>query len=141
MKLKVRGALFHCGRCGKSYSNPFGHECVSRMDRRGGKTTLSPKVSTSLGKCPKCRKPLGNPLTHTCTVRTDFKARTAKARKDEAAAKRAAARKARPEHRYEACRDEDCKRIPCTAYKEGDREGYDRGFPAGVAACPRSHEG
>ena len=94
MKVKIRGALFRCGTCRKSYSNPLGHVCVSRMGRAAGRTKLKPSLSA---KCQQCRKPLGNPLTHTCTTRTDFKRRTAKAKKEAAAAKRAAARKARPE--------------------------------------------
>ena len=133
MKVKIRGALFHCGTCRKDYSNPFGHICVSRMGRAAGRTKLKPSLSA---RCPKCRRDLGNPLTHVCTVKTDFKRRTAKARKDEAAAKR----KARPEHpRPAACKDGDCKRIGCVAYREGDENGYERGFPDGVMACPLAH--
>jgi hypothetical protein len=137
VKVKIRGALFHCGRCRKSYSNPFGHRCVSRMGARVGKTKLKPSLSA---KCPKCRKDMGNPLIHTCTTRTDFKRRTAKAKKDAAAAKR----KGRPEHpRPSACRDSDCKRAGCVAYRDGHddgwRDGYDDGFPDGVMACPLGH--
>jgi hypothetical protein len=137
VKVKIRGALFHCGTCRKDYSNPFGHICVSRMGRAAGRTKLKPSLSA---KCQKCHKPLGNPLTHTCTTRTDFKRRTAKARKDAAAAKK----KARPEHpRPSACRDEDCKRTGCVAYRDGREDGYhdgyDVGFPDGVMACPLGH--
>jgi len=139
--MKLRGALFRCGRCRKSYSNPFGHTCVAPMGRQG-KTRFRPSASAT---CPKCHKPYGNPLTHTCTVGTDFRRRTAKAKKDAAAAKRAAARKARPEHpRFSACRDADCKRAACVAYREGRedgfQDGYDEGFPDGIAACPREHK-
>lgn len=158
MKLKLRGALFHCGRCRKRYSNPFGHECIAPLGRRPGKTTFRPSTSAI---CPTCHKPYGNPLTHTCTTRTDFKRRTAKARKDAAAAKR----NARPEHPLpSACRDAHCKRAACAAYRDGredgyrdgredgreegyraghsdgHREGYDQGFPDGIAACPRAHK-
>jgi hypothetical protein len=138
VKLKLRGALFRCGRCRKSYSNPFGHTCVAPVGRRPGKTKLMPSASAT---CPKCRKPYGNPFTHTCTVRTDFKRRTTKAKKDAAAAKR----KARPQHpRPSACRDGDCKRAACQAYREGREdgfaEGYDEGFAEGIAACPRERK-
>lgn len=145
MKVKLRGALFHCGTCRKDFSNPFGHRCVSPMGRAAGRTKLKPSLSAS---CPKCRKPLGNPLTHTCTTRTDFRRRTAKAKKDTAAAKR----KTRPEHpRPAACRDGDCKRTGCVAYREGREDGYRDGFEdgydggysegyiAGVQGCPRGH--
>lgn len=138
MKLKLRGALFHCGRCRKRYSNPFGHECIAPLGRRPGKTTFRPSASAT---CRSCGKPYGNPLTHTCTVRTDFKRRTRRLKKDA----RAAARTARPEHPTPgACRDRDCKRAACAAYREGRqdgyREGYDEGFPDGIAACPKEHK-
>jgi hypothetical protein len=147
VKVKIRGALFHCGRCRKDYSNPFGHICVSRMGRAAGRTTLKPSLSA---KCPKCHKDMGNPLTHTCTTRTDFKRRTAAAKKDAAAAKRRA-----NQHSYSGCRDKECRRLPCVAYKEATEEayaegysnghedghvvGYDAGYPDGVAACPLGH--
>jgi hypothetical protein len=142
VKLKLRGALFHCGRCRKRHSNPFGHECIAPLGRRPGKTTFRPSASAT---CPACHKPYGNPLTHTCTTRTDFKRRTARARKDAAAARR----KARPEHPPpSACRDGDCKRTACAAYRQGREDGfqdgyetgYDEGFPDGIAACPREHK-
>jgi hypothetical protein len=79
------------------------------------------------------------------------------------AAARRAKKAARPVHLYEACRDTDCQRLACRAFKEGREEGhregyrdghqdgytdghldgytegYDRGFPDGIAACPRNH--
>jgi hypothetical protein len=143
VKLKFKGALFHCGRCRKRYSNPFGHVCIAPIGRRAGKTRFRPSASAT---CPNCRKPYGNPLTHTCTTRTDFKRRAAKAK-----------RKDRPEHPPpSACREQDCKRAACAAYRQGredgdrdgyergyedgERIGYDRGFESGKAACPREHK-
>ncbi len=135
MKLRIKGSLFHCGRCGRAHSNPLGHVCVTRLDRRErkGGTRLAPSVSVSAGKCSQCGKPLGNPLTHTCIVKTDFRERQAAAKK----------KAARPVHRYEACTDEDCQRTACLAYRQGSEEGhaagYEQGFPDGIAACPRKH--
>lgn len=143
MKVKIRGALFHCGTCRKDYSNPFGHICVSRMGRAAGRTTLKPSLSA---KCQKCRKDMGNPLTHTCTTRTDFKRRTAAAKKDAASAKRRAA-----QHSYSGCSDKECRRTACVAYKEaaeeayaegyrnGADDGYAEGYPNGMADCPLGH--
>ena len=141
MKLRIKGSLFHCGRCGRSHSNPLGHVCVTRLDRRErkGGTTLAPKLAVAAAsKCGRCGKPLGNPLTHTC-VTADFKQRKADFRQRQAAARKAA----RPAHRYEECRDEDCQRTACAAYRQGSEEGhaagYEQGFPDGIAACPRKH--
>jgi flagellar biosynthesis/type III secretory pathway protein FliH len=141
-----------CGRCGK----PRGlrHVCVSNRNR---KATVKP--SWSFGECPKCRKRVTNPLTHTCRPKSDFKRRRAQHEKQQraeakatAAKERAGKRAQRPQHDYTSCRDGDCPRPLCVAFKTGHktghREGYeqgfqtgwDRGFPAGVAACPRTHK-
>ena len=39
------------------------------------------------------------------------------------------------EHRYTACRDEDCDRPLCVAYREGFADGY----IVGVQSCPGTH--
>ncbi len=53
------------------------------------------------------------------------------------------------EHRYQACRDEECERSWCRIYREGYRNGredehavaYEEGFTDGILACPRNHAG
>jgi hypothetical protein len=138
VRLKLQDALFRCGRCHQRYSNPLGHVCVTRLDRkaRDGRTTVAPKAGLSFGTCGTCGKPLGNPFTHTCRPRPDFKRRAAKARKDAAAAKR----QARPEHPPpSACRDADCARAACVAFRDRRQYGYEEGFIDGQAACPREH--
>jgi hypothetical protein len=50
-------------------------------------------------------------------------------------------------HPYDQCQDDDCRRRACVAYREGHEEGFDegvpvgykKGFPDGIAACPRPH--
>lgn len=56
-------------------------------------------------------------------------------------------------HPYQACRDRECERYACRAWKEawreayaeglreGYRQGYDAGYPDGIRDCPRSHTG
>jgi hypothetical protein len=138
--VKLNVSLIKCGRCGKRYSNPLTHVCVTRMDRKPSarKTKVGPKLVV---KCS-CGAPLGNPLTHRCVTRTDFK-------------KRAAEKPApRPKpsgnaHEYAACEDDDCPRFQCRVYKEGRSDGrtegwtagYAIGFPEGMAACPLPHQG
>jgi hypothetical protein len=39
----------------------------------------------------------------------------------------------RTQHRYQACRDEDCQRFACRVWKEGYRAGYGAGHAAGRA--------
>lgn len=137
MKLKLKLALFHCGRCGKDFSSLLGHACVVRRPAARG-TTVAVRASVT-PLCGACGKPAGNPLTHVCVIRTDFKRRKKAAAKKAAAAKRAAA----PKHLYQSCQDKDCKRMPCAAFREGREEGriegeetgYAKGYAAGVRSC------
>ena len=132
-----------CGRCGKPRTG-IRHDCVvssGRAARR--KATLKPQVT--FGKCETCKKPLGNPLTHVCKPKSDFKARKSRAAKQAEERERARARKKRQaeQHPFESCRDDQCKRPQCVAYRtgwhQGEAAGFDAGFDAGLAACPRNH--
>jgi hypothetical protein len=42
------------------------------------------------------------------------------------------------QHRYQACRDRDCERTACTAWREAYEEGFAEGFAAGAAAAGES---
>ena len=127
MKLKVNAALFHCRRCRKSYSSPLGHVCVTRnAAARGGR--LAPKVTVD--RTCACGKPAGNPLTHVCAPKSDFRRQLAASKK--AAAKSSAS--AKPKHLYQSCRDDDCERVACEAFREGRAEGYRDGYDEGSAA-------
>ncbi len=88
----MTATLFRCGRCGRRYTNPLAHTCVTRADRKRppGKTRLSPQASRT---CGTCGQPYANPLTHVCTVRTDFKKRQAAAARQQKQARAAKARK------------------------------------------------
>jgi hypothetical protein len=134
VKLRISGALFHCGRCGRKHSNPFGHTCIVR--RPGGKNRLQPAARVTTGTCGRCKKPVTNPLTHVCLGGGDFKRRGAAEKKAGAAKKRAdaaAARKAAPKHEYQRCKDEGCARVGCVAYREGYEEGFGDGQGIGFA--------
>jgi hypothetical protein len=128
--VKIGLTLIRCGRCGKRHSNPFGHVCVTRMDRKRKPGATKLKIGVA-AKCGRCGKPYGrNPLAHRCVTHTDWKKRRRKAEK---AAK--AKRPPRAQHDYQACRDGDCQRVACKAWKEaweeGEREGYEKGHAAG----------
>ena len=142
-----------CGRCGKPREG-IRHVCVSNSNR---KATVKPQIT--LGKCGKCGKRLGNPLTHVCAPKSDFKARKSRAAKRETARDREKARKKRQaeQHPYESCRDDECKRPMCVAYRTGWHEGhfkgfeegyeagykdgYGAGFSTGLRSCPGPHSG
>jgi hypothetical protein len=119
--LRMNLSLVKCGKCGRRYSNPLTHVCVN--PRRRGRTRVKPRLTYD---CPRCGKPVTNPLTHVCRTRTDFRKRLRDQKR-----KRPAARPAAPQHDYHSCRDPDCQRRACTAYREGFADGIDN--------CPGPH--
>lgn len=145
--MKARLTLATCGTCGKSRG--IRHECVTRATsrRRKRRTRIKPKVTVTCGKCGRRRG-----VRHTCTIRTDFKKRLRRKAREEktaerrqrrkqATARRRAAAKARkakaktrpprprpPAHDWQTCRDADCEKYACVAYKQG------------IYDCPRTHQ-
>ena len=144
MPLRIRATSpVYCGKCGK----PRGllHTCIVR--RPAGRTKIkAPRVM--LVSCGSCGKPYVNPLSHVCPGRPagDFKRRKTAAARRERKRKAEQLRRQRREetarrraqggpqrstgHRYDTCRDPDCRRALCRAY----REGVERGFEAGREA-------
>lgn len=129
--MKVRLTLIRCGKCGKRYSSPLGHVCVTRLDRkpRRGRKRIQFRASV---KCGTCGRLVTNPLTHTCRKRSDYRRRLAAERKRRAAerrkaaaARRRAARPVKPKHDYRACRDADCARVACQAFRDGVAAGME----------------
>ncbi len=153
MGVKLGGGLLKCGTCGK----PRGitHACVTRATskRRKTRTKLRPRVTLT---CTACRRPRGlrhdcHPKSDFKARRRKQAAgarrRKRKAVRDRQAARRrqaAADRRARerarkaaarkrpprprqPQHDYATCRDRDCSRHPCLAYRQG------------IEDCPLSH--
>lgn len=131
MGIKVQ--IVKCGRCGK----PRGvfHVCVTRMGRRPGRTRIRPRITRD---CPKCRRPVTNPLTHVCKTQTSFKRKAAAAKKSRAQDRRrqaasvakvgrARAGGGKQRHDYRTCKDQDCARVACVAYRDG------------LADCPLEH--
>lgn len=143
----------------KRKARPVG--LIKRVIRQKVKTPAKRKIRQQARrasvKCGTCGKRYANPLTHTCVVETDFakrkraaerqaKAEAARLRKQEAADRRraaAAARRAkaassraaparRPAHDYRTCRDNDCARHACAAYKAGYEDGITDSVPGRV---------
>lgn len=133
---RKRGPLFTCGTCHKGYNSPFGHTCSQGGDfaaRRRRETASQRRARETAAR--RARR-----------QREDDARKARRAKENEAARARkrkAAARPARPAHEYQRCRDEDCQRIGCVAYRDGlevgDERGHARGFDEDIAACPRSH--
>lgn len=77
--------------------------------------------------CPECQKT--QPPFHVCVIRTDFGRRAKDVRRSAGRKAATTARRERQAHDYRTCRDPDCRRQACAAYREGQ------------ASCPRSHQG
>ena len=89
--------------------------------------------------CPRCKKPIANPVTHICKTRTSFKRKAAAAKKSRAQDRRRQAASiakvkraratgpAKAKHDYRTCKDADCARVACVAYRDG------------LADCPLDH--
>jgi hypothetical protein len=117
MPLRIRvTSPVYCGRCGKRRG--LVHTCIVR--RATGRTRVK-APSASLATCGRCGQTYANPLTHVCGSKPgDFKRRKAAAAKR---AKAAAPKAARPQHDYRTCRDPECRRYGCTAYRDGYANG------------------
>ena len=138
-----------CGRCGKRREG-LRHVCVSNSKR---KATLKPAIT--FGKCPTCKRTITNPLTNVCVVKGGFKRAKSKAAKREKARARekATSKRKAEQHPFESCRDDQCKRPTCLAYRTGFHEGeavgfgagyssgHSEGFAEGLASCPGPHNG
>lgn len=131
--MKLGLTLIRCGTCGKRYSNPLGHVCVTRMDRRRRRGRARLRLQGTV-RCGTCGRRVSNPLAHVCRKRSDYRKQLAAERKRRAAerrraaaARRRAARPARPKHDYRVCQDVDCPRVACQAFRDG------------IVACPKPH--
>lgn len=131
-------ALFQCGRCRKAYSNPLGHECAGGGDfakRRRREKAGERRARETAAR--QARRQKEADARRARRKREDDARRARRAKENEAAAERKrkpSARPRRPAHPYESCRDADCQRVACEAWREGHGQGYAEGEAAGYAA-------
>jgi hypothetical protein len=138
---KVRGhPLFRCGACGKSYNSPLGHVCGNKGDfgkRRRAKQRAD-RAAAAKQKRAAVRKRTaervaaarkaeqGRAAARVSATRKRERAR-AEARVARARASGArAARRPASKHDYRNCRDHDCERAICEAYREGLADAEER---------------
>jgi hypothetical protein len=138
MPLRLRATSpVYCGKCGRRRG--LMHVCVVR--RANGRTRIK-APGISLATCSRCGQDYANPFTHTCPSRPgDFKRRKAAAERAERKRKAEQLRQRRREERArrreaggpvptarhlpQTCRDEDCQRRACVAYRLGFADGRD----------------
>lgn len=131
--------LFQCGSCGKSYNSPFGHTCSGGGDfgkRRRAKQRAE-RAEARKAKRAEQRKRVNERIAAArkkerdrADQRVSATRRRERARAAERVAKAKAARKparrpGRPSHDYRNCRDHDCERAACEAYRDGVNDGMD----------------
>jgi len=128
-----RRPLFHCGSCGKQYNNMFGHTCGSKGDfgkrRKAAKRAAAAAVRKTRRAAERQKQ-----NERVARVRQRERGRAAgrvsvtrrreRAKADERVARarnkpRRAPRPRPSSHDYRNCRDHDCERQACEAYREG----------------------
>ena len=123
-----------CSSCGKPYANPLTHVCSNRGDFAKRKRAAKRKAAADKRKA------------ETAVRQAKVRARVADVRKKEKAkadsrVKAARTRRKAPakpraprdRHEYQACRDEDCTRLACGAFREGHAQGFADGMQAAEA--------
>lgn len=113
--------------------SPLRHICVTRTDFAKRKAKAKRDAATA------ARRQKRKAAAARKRARAAERRRQATERR-RAKKRAAAAQPARPRHDYHTCREPDCQRLTCQAWREGHKEGYEQGFPDGMAACPRVHK-
>jgi hypothetical protein len=119
------------GTCGRRYRNPITHTCTVKTDFKQ-RVTAQARAAATAEKRKKAAAVRAKEVAarRARRAREDAARKTRRQREDEArkarrakAAKPAAAR-SRPTHpRPSACRDADCERPVCLAYRDGFEDG------------------
>jgi hypothetical protein len=107
---QARKVSVKCGTCGKRYANPLAHTCAPKSDFRRRKAAPGRKAKREAAR--ERRK-----------AAADRRKAAAAERRRQAKAKRPAGGGRPPAHDYRLCRDEDCARHACRAYKDGLADG------------------
>lgn len=164
--LRLQPVLGGCSRCGKQYGgsngSPFTHVCNPRKgDFRQRKAAQRRKIraaATAKQRAAEREKQREKIAQVRERERARSRAQIARLKASHAAKLADARAKAKqpysrpskprkPPHDYHSCRDDDCQRPICVAFKDGYRDGhrdgyrqgYDKGFPDGLASCPGPH--
>ena len=158
--IKLAPVLGGCARCGKTYGgrngNPLTHVCRPRdgdyrrrRTERQRKTRAAARAQARTAERDRQRARIAavrarerhRSRAQIDRLKASYELRLAAARAKSSQPHKSQPRPRRPPHDYQACADKNCQRPVCVAFKEGDRQGYERGFPDGLAACPGPHNG
>jgi hypothetical protein len=129
VKLKRRFRL-RCGSCGKRYQNPLTHVCASpKADFRKRQTAHAKRQAAADRKARRAAVRKRETEARRARRKREEDARRARRGKERAAVRARTAKAApasrprRPAHPYRTCRDGDCQRPACLAYREGIETG------------------
>jgi hypothetical protein len=125
--------LFTCGGCGRKYNSPFGHRCSNAGDfgKRKRARQRAERQAAAKAKRAEQRQRANERVARARATerrRASRRVRETRRRERERAAERVKRARAsrpkprksgRPAHDYRNCRDHDCTRQACEAYREG----------------------
>ena len=113
--------LFRCGSCGKQYSNPFGHVCTGGGLKKQRAAYERRQAATARREREKAARQVRRQREE--GARKKRRQREDEQRRERRAREKAKARKprrpGRPAHDYANCRDHDCERTACEAWRDG----------------------
>ena len=138
---KKREPLFRCGKCGKGYGNPLGHSCGGGGDFARRRRAQDRAADTAKRRAETAERRAREREKITAVrqrERAKARERVAAARKAErekAKRKRPAGRSRPERHDYRNCRDAECQRVACEAYREGHGDGWMEGYAAGQSSA------
>lgn len=127
--------LFTCGSCGKKYNNVFGHRCSNGGDFGKRKRAARRAAEAEAAKAKRAgqRKRVNERVENARRAERRRANQRVRAERERARQRVKAARASRPKprrpgrpaHDYRNCRDADCERVACEAYREGVEDGMD----------------
>jgi hypothetical protein len=121
---RKRRPLFECGACGRRYSNPLGHACKGgggfrRKAAAEKRAQAAEKRRDEMAARRQRERDRVASVRKTERARADARVARAKARR------RPPVRRTRPAHPYQSCREGDCLRVACVAFRDGIEVGFE----------------
>lgn len=138
LKRAIRRGLITCRSCGKRHSNPLTHVCAGGggFDRKRATAERRAKTAARRQRETEARRRRRAREEEARRARRDRDREAARARRAKSGTKAGApaSRAKRQAHEYRTCRDRDCARQACEAY----RDGIEYGIELATAAAARS---
>src|SRR6266705_1098408 len=128
LKPRASASLAKCGTCGKEYANPLGHVCSVKTDFKKRKAAGQRREAAEAKRAKAFAARAREVAARQARREKENEARRARRAREDAArrgrrAKETSRAKTSRAHDYRNCRDHDCERAACEAYREGIADG------------------